>query len=189
MSTGFLCLDLCKHLSDSNHSIPSWTHLSSMLTKSSSVTTKLLSGLALKKMLSGQCLEPYILAISFTLPTSDPITTESSASFQPLMPYTISRCSCTRCTCHLTSMPPLTMAVSYHLPAGMRALLLLVCALLSFHRGCPINFSFSQFKQDTCPIKQLQVQHEVVQCFKGCTSSGFVVSEKLPPLPWLQPRW
>jgi hypothetical protein len=45
------------------------------------------------------------------------------------------------------------------------------------------NLSLSQFKQDACPIKQPQAQHEVVWRVKGCSSSGFVVSEKLPPLP------
>jgi hypothetical protein len=33
-------------------------------------------------------------------------------------------------------MPPLITAVSYRLPAGVRALRLLVCALLSFRGGC-----------------------------------------------------
>jgi hypothetical protein len=55
--------------------------------------------------------------------------------------------------------------------------------LVVFSWGLLVNFSLSQFKQDTCPIKRPQAQYEAVWCIKGCSSSGFVVSEKLPPLP------
>jgi hypothetical protein len=128
MSATFLYLGLCKHLLDSSHSIPSWTRLTfSLMTKLSLVTTEPSFGLVLKKMLSAQCLELYIPAISFTLGILDPIKTELLASFQPLTPYTISRVSCARCIHHPIFMPLLIMAVSYHLPAGVRAWLLHVC--------------------------------------------------------------
>ena len=52
-----------------------------------------------------------------------------------------------------------------------------------FSCDCPVNLSLSQFKQDACPIKRPQAQHEVVWRIKACTSSGFVVSKKLSSLP------
>ena len=149
----------------------------------SSATTKPLFGLVLKKMLSAQCLELCIPAISFTLPTSDPIKTELSASFRLLMPYTNSRCSCARCTHLLIFMALLIMAVSYRLPAGVRALLLHVCIFFSFHLDRSDNLFVSWFKQDSCPIKCPQAQHEGVWRVKGRTSCSTVVSEKLSAFP------
>jgi hypothetical protein len=54
---------------------------------------------------------------------------------------------------------------------------------IHFHHGCPANLPLSQLKQDARPLKQPQAQHKVVWRVKDCTSSSFVVSEKLPPLP------